>query len=102
MPSRTISAGARPPMCRPAKATLSRGGEQPDDCLEERRLAGAVGADDGYRLALLEPQIDAIKGLEIAIEGAEASRFEHGHPQSLVECATSEAHCAVTAPMAAV
>ena len=44
--------------------------------LQEGRLAGAVGADDGDRLALVEREVDAEQRLEVAVEGGELARLE--------------------------
>ncbi len=46
------------------------------DGAQQRRLAGAVGADDGERLAGIETDVDAEQRLEVAVEGRQAVGFE--------------------------
>jgi hypothetical protein len=40
---------------------------QPDDDLQERALAGPVGADDGDDVAFVDPERDAVDGRETAV-----------------------------------
>ena len=53
------------------------------DGAEQRRLAGAVGADDRHRLARLEHHVDAEQRLEIAVAGRQAPGLEEGHQTSI-------------------
>ena len=53
--------------------------QEAGDGLEEGRLAGAVGADDGERLARVELEVDAVEGLEVAVEGGEPMGLKQGH-----------------------
>ncbi len=41
------------------------GAEQPADGAQQSGLAGAVRADDGVRLALLDAEVDVEEGLEV-------------------------------------
>ena len=85
MPSRTRrcggNAGERPPVeadrrpSRPAQA---------GDRLEQRRLAGAVGADDGDASRPPRPRRDAEQRLEVAVAGIERAR-----PRAAASCASS-------------
>src|SRR5436853_447964 len=74
---RGLAISARPLAAKHYGAGTCR--QQPGNGLEEGRLAGAVGADDGQRLALLERQVDAVEGLEVAVESLKAVRLEQGH-----------------------
>jgi hypothetical protein len=49
--------------------------QQADKGFQERRLAGAVGADDGERLTVLELEVDAVKRLEVPIERRQPVRL---------------------------
>ena len=51
---------------------LGRDAQQPHDRFEQRRLAGAVGADQRDDLAGGDLEIDAVERLEIAIAGDQA------------------------------
>ena len=46
---------------------------------QECRLAGAVGADDGHRLAFVHRDVDVEQRLEIAVESAQPARTQQGH-----------------------
>ena len=65
---------------RPAVEMTMSGGhrQQPGDRAQERALAGAVGADDGDRLALVDLDVDVEQRLEVAIEGVERARPQAG------------------------
>ena len=53
---------------------LRRSRQSAGDRAQKRGLAGAVGADDGDRLALLDGDIDVEQRLEVAVEGGEILR----------------------------
>ena len=58
-PRAAISSVGRPVMSSPSKVTLPRRGrQQPGDALEQRRLAGAVGAEQGDDLALVDVEVE--------------------------------------------
>ena len=65
MPRRTRLAADTPASGWPSNVivALRRLGEPGDD-VDQRRLAGAVGADEEAQLALLDRQVDAVDGLE--------------------------------------
>src|SRR5262249_3078220 len=47
---------------------------------QQRRLSGAVGADQGHDLALVDGQIDAMQRLDMAIEGMDSGDLQQlGH-----------------------
>ena len=52
---------------------------EPDDRLQQRRLAGSVGADDRHRLGLGDVQVDAEQRLEVAVADIEAVDVEQTH-----------------------
>ena len=54
-------------------------GERAGDRAQERRLAGAVGADDGDGLALLDGDIDIEQRLEVTVERAQRARLQQAH-----------------------
>jgi hypothetical protein len=58
--------GDRPPGEMDA---VGRRRQNAGDAAQQRRLAGAVGADDRHRPTLLDFEIDIEKNLEIPIEG---------------------------------
>ena len=65
MPSRTIFCGGRPTRSRPSNDTEPLvGPEMAGDEVEEGRLAGAIGADDGMGFAGLEVERDVARGDE--------------------------------------
>ena len=45
----------------------------------QRRLAGAIGADHGDRLARFERHLDAEQRLEVSIARGQSSGFQQGH-----------------------
>ena len=53
-------------------------GEEAKDGLEEGGLAGAVGADDGHDLGLVEDEGDAVEDLHFPVAGDHAFSLEHG------------------------
>ena len=62
---------------------LGRGFQSAGHSAEERRLAGAVGADDGNRLALLDRYIDAEQGLEITVKGRKVLGLQQRHDSGM-------------------
>ena len=50
---------------------------------QQRRLAGAIGADQGHDLALADIEVDAVQRLDGAVEGGDAPYFKHRGPQAL-------------------
>jgi hypothetical protein len=48
----------------------------------ERRLARAIGADDGDGLALVDMQVDPVERLEIAVEGGKPVGRQKPHASS--------------------
>ena len=66
-PRRLISCGARPSIDRPFSAIVPElTAKPPADQVEQRRLAGAVGADHGMALAARNVEIDAADDLGAA------------------------------------
>ena len=59
---------------------------QADDGIEQRALAGAVGSDDRDDLPGLHFEVEAVKRLDVAIEGFEASDFEQGWFRHRLRC----------------
>jgi hypothetical protein len=53
--------------------------ELPHHRAQEGGLAGAIRADDGDGFALLDRHVDIEKGLEVAVEGAQAARAQETH-----------------------
>src|SRR5206468_7683137 len=49
------------------------------DSAQKGGLAGAVGADDGDRLALLDRHVYVEERLEIAVEDTQTARSQQGH-----------------------
>ena len=58
------------------------GADQPRDGLEQSRLAGAVGADQGDDLALVDRQLDAAKHLNLTVAGMQVVDGEQAHSVS--------------------
>ena len=50
------------------------------EAAQERRLAGAVGADDGDDLAGVDREVDAVQHLDAAVARAQALDVKHGSP----------------------
>jgi hypothetical protein len=58
-------------------------GQQAHQGGEQRRLAGAVGADDGDDLAFANAQVDLVDGFDAPVVDAQARGFEqHGFHSS--------------------
>ena len=63
-----------------------------EDRHHQRRLAGAVGADQGNDLARLDLDVDALQRLDLAVGGVEGSNREQGRghvPLSITAIASS-------------
>ena len=61
-PAWLISCGCRPISERPSKVTEPLSGDEAaDEAVEQRRLAGAVGADDGVHAAFLDREVDVVE-----------------------------------------
>jgi len=58
---------------------VRRGQQCAGNSAQERRLAGAVGADDGHGLALLDRHIDIEQRLEVAVESRQILRPQQRH-----------------------
>ena len=56
--------------------------EQPADGPEQRRLAGAVGADHGHDLALGDGQRRAVDDVLAEVAGREVSDLQHRRPSA--------------------
>ena len=50
-----------------------------EDQLEERALAGAVGADNAYALAGIDPEVDVAKDILRAVVDADVLKINHAH-----------------------
>src|SRR5439155_14926969 len=57
----------------------ARGRQQAREDVDERRLAGAVGADDRHELAAPDPQRDAVEGADAAVEHPYVDRLQQRH-----------------------
>jgi hypothetical protein len=76
-PMRLISKGLRPLMRWPLQQDVAgAGAEAPADQVEQRALAGAVGADDGHALALPHRQAGAADDLGLAEALAHVAQFD--------------------------
>src|SRR5205085_1015070 len=53
--------------------------EQTGDGVQHGRLAGAVGADEGNDLSLLDLKGDALQRLDVAVKSADVLHIEDGH-----------------------
>ncbi len=75
MPRPTRAVGGTPAERPPVEARRcrSRGAGRPGDGPQQRRLAGAVGADHGDRLALVDLERDVEQGLEVAVEAGQVA-----------------------------
>ena len=68
MPSRERACGGFAVMSAPSNTMRpARRRDVAADQIEQRRLAGAVGADDGERLAVIDGEAQRIHGLERAV-----------------------------------
>ena len=93
MPAATISASSAVAEVRAGKRYSTFDAIGPaNDGLEQRRFAGAIGADDGHDLAGVDAEIDAVDGSEIAVEYREpfdrrsAAGVRTGHGGPVVIC----------------
>ncbi len=57
------------------------GPDQPADAVNERALAGVVGAEQGHHLALLDLQRHAIENLPAAVSGGQGRDLKHRVPR---------------------
>ena len=74
MPSATILCGGRRTMLLPSKVDAAGGrADQAGDGLQQRRLAGAVRADQRDDLALRDVEGDVVQHLDLAVAGAQPS-----------------------------
>ena len=77
-----MSSVAQPAMCLPSKrmspASAHHAAERPQD----RRLAGAVGAEQGADVALVDREADAVQRLLLAVKRVEPGDFEHHRPRA--------------------
>ena len=77
MPARARACGGGPRDVAPSSRMAPRiGPERAGDQVEQRRLAGAVRADDAERVALGDGEIDAVRDLDRAEGSAEALELE--------------------------
>ena len=69
MPRLTIASGRSPSIRSPGEMNRA-GAEPPEACdgAEQRRLAGTVGPDQRYRLALVHLETDALQGMDVVVE----------------------------------
>ena len=58
---------------------IGSGFERASNGAQKRGLAGAVGADDGDRLAFLDADVDIEQGLEVAVEGRQILGLQERH-----------------------
>ncbi len=81
IPSRQMSWGARPVTSRPSRSTVPESGLQVSgDQVEEGRLAGAVGPDDGGDPAPVDLHADPAHGQEAVEALADVADLKHaGH-----------------------
>ena len=79
MRSRAISCVGRPVMSRPSNRmrALARA-RVAEDGHHQRRFAGAVGADHGDDLAVIDVEIDALERDDVAVIGLDAAHREQG------------------------
>ena len=75
---RSSSSGVPPQRTSPGGRLL-----QPRDRARERRLAGAVGADDGDELALVDGQVGAVEDLDVARAHVDVARLQKGRHAGL-------------------
>ena len=62
-----------------ARAHRQHAGDHP----QQRRLAGAVGADDGHRLAALHAKPDVPQRGEVAVAGGDAGELQQAHASTI-------------------
>ena len=68
-------------MSRPSKMTVPLlAGTSPADRLEQRRLAGPVGAEQGDDLALVDLEVDVEQHLHVAVAHVQAPDEQHLGP----------------------
>ena len=60
------------------------GSQQRADHVDERRLAGAVGTDQGDELALLDAEVDVVDGARLAEVALEVDGLEERHVSALL------------------
>src|ERR1700722_6772298 len=58
---------------------VRRGPKRTGDSAQKRRLAGAVGADDGDRFAFVDGDVDVEQRLEVAVEGRQILSLQERH-----------------------
>ena len=81
IPSRTISCAVLSPIGWPSNIAPCPGAvcKCAGDGAQKRGLAGAIGADDGDCLALLDRDVDVEQRLEVAIEGRQILGLQQRH-----------------------
>ncbi len=75
--------GAAGDRCIPVDERLGRRGDEPGQCAQKGRFAGAVRADDGDGLAFVQLEVDAEKGLEVTVKGIEVADLQQVHSISI-------------------
>ena len=79
IPSSAIRCGGRPATSSARDAHRARGRRDgAADRARERRLAGAVGAENSDGLALRDGQVDALEHPSLAVAGFDAAKLEQG------------------------
>ena len=86
-PSRTMTCSPRPMSSLPAKIDRAvRRAHEPGDRVDERRLAGPVGADDEAHLVLRQVEVetvDGVEGVECDVQTADLEQWRgSGHATS--------------------
>ena len=85
MPSRAISwVGMLGDVLAVEDDRAGAGARRAADGHHQGRLAGTVGADQGDDLALLDVDVDALEGLDLAVEGLDAADREKGFAHGLL------------------
>ena len=81
MPRRTRASASRYVMSSPAKRIdPAVAAPEPADGPQDRRLAGAVHAEEGHELALAHLEVDPVEHLELAVAEVEAPDLEQRRP----------------------
>jgi hypothetical protein len=71
-----------------------------DEREHRRRLAGAIGPEQGYDLALVDRQVEIVDDTDVAVTGAQPHGFEHrgAHARAPISLASTAVDASVASP----
>ena len=94
-PRRARTCGGIPVRSRPSSSTLPGVPDEAGDRVDERRLAGAVRADEADQLALRDLEIDVLDGVDSSEPHRQARRAQDGAHGGVASALRPARACAV-------